>query len=446
MIRIEAQPGPQYRFLSSPADIVIYGGGAGGGKTYGLLIEPVRHVHNPQFGCVIFRRTTQQIRVEGGLWDTSQEIYPGIGGAPYSHSLTWKFPSGAKISMAHLEHDKTRFGWQGAQIPLILFDELTHFSALQFWYLTGRNRSQSGIKGYIRATTNPDPDSWVRRFISWWIDEETGFPIPERDGVIRWFIRVRDEFQWGDTPEELKEKFGADSEPKSLTFIRSTVFDNKILLATDPSYLATLKALPWIERQQLLDGNWNVRPTAGSYFKREWFEIVDAPPADAQIRVRYWDRAATKKTQSNDPDATAGVKMSKASNGLYYIEDVRHMFEGPLAVESAMISCASQDGKDCVVAFMQDPGSAGVTEAQATARALEGYNVHYATATGDKETRAKPVSAQAEAKNIKLVRGPWNERFLQELENFPVGGHDDQVDGLSGAFERIINGRVVLVA
>jgi phage terminase large subunit-like protein len=86
---------------------------------------------------------------------------------------------------------------------------------------------------------------------------------------------------------------------------------------------------------------------------------------------------------------------------------------------------------------MQDPGSAGVAEAQATARALDGSNVRFATASGDKETRAKPISAQAEAGNVKLVRGLWNDEFLRELENFPQGKHDDAVDALSGAYEQI---------
>jgi phage terminase large subunit-like protein len=86
---------------------------------------------------------------------------------------------------------------------------------------------------------------------------------------------------------------------------------------------------------------------------------------------------------------------------------------------------------------MQDPGSAGVAEAQATARALDGSNVRFAVATGDKEVRAKPISAQAEAGNVKLARGLWNDDFLRELENFPAGKHDDAVDALSGAYQQI---------
>ena len=126
---IQPQPGPQEMFLSSPADIAIYGGAAGGGKSYALLLEALRHTNNKNFGAVIFRKNANQIMSEGGLWDTASEIYPYAGGKPSRNPRpTWKFPSGAKISFAHLEYEKDKLGWQGSQIPLIGFDELTHFT------------------------------------------------------------------------------------------------------------------------------------------------------------------------------------------------------------------------------------------------------------------------------------------------------------------------------
>src|SRR5688572_29150748 len=93
---IAPQPGPQTKFISSSADIVIYGGAAGGGKTWGLLLEPLRHIHNPRFGGVIFRRSYPEIENEGGLWDESETIYPFAGGKPIKGRMEWQWPSGAR--------------------------------------------------------------------------------------------------------------------------------------------------------------------------------------------------------------------------------------------------------------------------------------------------------------------------------------------------------------
>lgn len=313
---IKPQPGPQTAFLSSAADIVIYGGGAGGGKTWGLLMEPMRHISNPGFGAVFFRRSTVQIRNEGGLWDESAVLYPQVGGEPKEHTLSWSFPSGASVSFAHLEHDKTRFNWQGSQIPLICFDELTHFSAVQFWYMVSRNRSMCGVRPYIRATCNPDADSWVAELIAWWIDQDTGLPIPERSGVIRYFVRVGEDLRWADSPEELAcytmlNDAGEQVPipPKSLTFIPAKLTDNKALMAADPGYMASLLALPLVERERLLGGNWKIRPAAGLYFQRSWCQIVDAVPTGT-VFCRGYDLGATQRTAENpDPDATSGTNV-----------------------------------------------------------------------------------------------------------------------------------------
>lgn len=400
-------------------------------------MEPLRHIHNPKFGGVLFRRTTVQIKKEGGLWDESEMLYPLSGGRGRRQSMIWTFASGANISMAHLERDKNRFDWQGAQIAYLGFDEITHFSATQFWYLQSRNRSMSGVAGYTRGTCNPDPDSWVAEFISWWIDQDSGYAIPERSGVLRYFARVGNELVWDNDEAALGNRYPDQrGSIKSVTFIPASIFDNQILLTKDPEYLKTLNALPLVEREQLLKGNWKVRPAAGMYFKPHMFDIVDSAPADVLARVRYWDRAATEKREGEDPDATVGLKLSKDRSGIYYVENVTKMWEAAHAVKSAMIRTAHQDGKSVDVGYMQDPGSAGKGEAQDTLAALDGFTVSFAPATGDKETRAKPVSSQAAGGNIKLVRGPWNKEFLRILENFPKG-HDDEVDALSGAYEMI---------
>ncbi|MGB5048127.1 MAG: terminase family protein, partial [Caldilineaceae bacterium] len=173
MIEIRPQKGPQEDFLSSSADVVFYGGAAGGGKTWALLLEPLRHIGNENFSAVIFRRNSTQVRNPGGLWDESNELYPLVGAQDSESVLEWIFPSGAMVKFAHMEHEKTRLNWQGAQVPLIAFDELTHFTRKQFFYMFSRNRSTCGVRPYVRGTCNPVPEDdetggWLHEFVGWY--------------------------------------------------------------------------------------------------------------------------------------------------------------------------------------------------------------------------------------------------------------------------------------
>lgn len=270
---IRPQEGYQMSALSSSADIVIGGGAAGVGKTFSLLLEPLRHKDLKNFGAVFFRRTSPQIRAEGGLWDSSKKLYSLLPEARAKESvLQWNFGENAKIKFSHLQHEKDVYDWQGSEIPLICFDELTHFSRDMFFYLLSRNRSTCGVKPYVRATCNPDPDSWVAELISWWIGED-GFPLPERQGKIRYFVRDGNAFIWGNSMNEVISKASYYLDPlikasngmakyedfiKSLTFIGGSIYDNKELLKVDPSYLGNLASQSEDTRKQLLDGNWKV--------------------------------------------------------------------------------------------------------------------------------------------------------------------------------------------
>jgi predicted phage terminase large subunit-like protein len=441
-ITFRPQPGPQTAFLESEADICLYGGAAGAGKTYALLLAPLRYIHLRDFGAVIFRRTTVEVRSEGGLWDESMKLYPLLGAVPNSGSLTWTFPSGASISFAHMEHEADRYNYQGAQIAFIAFDELTLFTQGQFWFMLSRNRSTCGIIPHIRATCNPDPDSFVASLISWWIDDATGYPIPERSGVLRWFCWSGDQIVQADSLDGLRS-IVSDCAPMSLTFIGAKVENNPALLRANPGYLTALRNLPRVERERLLHGNWTVRASAGSYFRREWFRVDEVPPVAGDV-VRYWDRAATEERQGTDPDWTVGVRLNKVAAGLYVVEDVCRLRGRPQQVEQAIVNTAQQDGPDVTVLLEQDPGQAGKAECSYLIRRLEGFSVRAIPVTGDKATRARPVSAQVEAGNVSLVRGRWNEDFMRELENFPVGSHDDQVDALSGAFNYLSGGARLL--
>ena len=442
MQKIKPQKGPQEAFLRTNADIAIYGGAAGGGKTFALLLEPLYHINNKDFGATIFRRTSPQISNEGGLWDTSSEVYPFIGAKPVTNPYRWRFPSGAKIEFHHLQHEKNIYDWQGAQVPLMGWDELTHFSEKQFFYMLSRNRSMCGVKPYIRATTNPDPNSWVKQFISWWLDDEQKYADQSKSGKIRWMIRLGDEIKWFDTRVEAydfaKEMSVPDIKPKSVTFIPSSIHDNKILLKVNPDYLANLMALTHVERQRLEKGDWKVKATAGEIFDRNDFEIVDSVPIADKI-VRCWDRAATIPNPDNiDPDWTAGVKMQRTGN-TFFVLDVDRFRAKPGGVETRIRNVASRDGNNVIIVPLHDPGQAGKAEMHTYYKLLVGFPMHPMREEKTKKyIRWRPLAAQVEAGNVKLLRGAWNEAFLSELEGLSEDeseyGHDDQGDGASGAF------------
>ena len=445
---LRPQAGPQEKFLSTTADIAIYGGAAGGGKTYALLLEPLRHMNVDGYSATIFRRNATQITIDGGLLDESMSIYGFLKNAVFKSSPQphWIFGGKARVSFRHIDGDRDLPKWQGSQICFIGFDELTLFDESQFFYMLSRNRSTCGVKPYVRATCNPDVDSWVKNFIDWWIDSETGYPIPERSGVLRYFCRVEGEVKWADTKEELADRFGIDSALcKSVTFIASSVYDNKILLENDPGYLANLHGLSLVERERLLNGNWKIRPSAGLYFKPEQTRIVKSLPEKLVAVVRAWDLAATEISLGNkDPDRTAGVLMGRMKNGQYIVLDVKRIAANAANVRALVKNTAETDKAEynCrKILLDQDPGQAGKEQAQSYVKELAGYNVQTKPVSGSKIIRAEPFAAQWQQGNVILLEGSWNETFLNELEGFPDALHDDQVDAASHAFSAVAYAR-----
>jgi phage terminase large subunit-like protein len=335
MAEIKPQPGPQEKFLATPADIAIYGGAAGGGKSWALLLEPLRHVtRNPEFTAMFFRRNAVQVKNPGGLWDESVKLYPLVGSQPVANTMLWDFPGGGFVRFGHLENESSVFNWQGAQIPLICFDELTHFSSAQFFYMLSRNRSTCGVRPYVRATTNPDVDSWVAEFIAWWIDQATGFPIPERAGKIRWFIRINDKLIWADTAEELIATYGSESSPvfpKSVTFIPASIYDNKKLMEADPGYLANLMAQDDVQRSRLLDGNWKIRKAVNGIFRKEWLRFTDIRPGTLNVYIMGDPAGSKKKTSDNTAMAVIGVDAARNKfllDGYCHKMDLKERWDG----------------------------------------------------------------------------------------------------------------------
>lgn len=430
---------------------MIYGGAAGGGKSWSLLYECLRHVDNPEFNAVLFRKNAVQITNAGALWDASQKLYRKFPGAlpRKSPSLLWKFPSGAKVMFRHLERDESVHGFQGSEICLLEFDELTHFTEHQFFYMLSRNRSTCGVRPYCRCSTNPDSDSWVARFIQWWWDPETGYAIPERSGKIRYMARVNEEIIWGDSPEEViqianESDFDVEikvEDIKSVAFVSSNIYDNQVLLKSDPGYMANLKALSQVERERLLMGNWKIKPAAGLFFPRSALPpLLDEVPNDVTKWVRAWDLAATDTDEGGDPAFTASVLLGKRKDGTYVIANATNDRLKAEKVRNLVKQCAVSDKakyKRVRIRMSIDPGQAGKEQSQSYIKMLAGFSISAVKESGTKEARAEPFAAQWQAGNVAVVAGPWTEALLGQYESFPESKFKDMVDAGSNAFNEL---------
>jgi predicted phage terminase large subunit-like protein len=177
-------------------------------------------------------------------------------------------------------------------------------------------------------------------------------------------------------------------------------------------------------------------PREGGLFKRHWFPIERAAPAGCTW-VRAWDLAASEAKAGSQPAFTCGLRIGRSPAGRYFIDDVRRDRLSPGKVEELIKRTAQQDQAarpGCRISLPQDPGQAGKAQAQYLVGQLAGFVVRATPESGDKVTRAEPVSAQAEAGNIVLIEGAWNEAFLDEVSSFPSGSFKDQVDALSRGF------------
>lgn len=174
-------------------------------------------------------------------------------------------------------------------------------------------------------------------------------------------------------------------------------------------------------------------PRSGGFFEWDRIEIVDSVGGKIKQTVRYWDKAGTDGAGAQ----TAGVLMSSCDDGCFYIRDVVRGQWAASKRESVIKSTAGLDGRIVNIWIEQEPGSGGKESAESTIKNLSGYVIKAERATGEKSVRAEPYSIQVAAGNIKILRGEWNQEFINEHKTFPVGKFKDQIDAASGAFNKL---------
>ena len=284
--RIMPQKGGQENMLSADVDILIGGGSRGGTKTYSLLLENNKDIYNGNFKSMILRKEVDDL---ANIIDESRKIFQDFGEYNKSKSdMTWNLHSGGSIKFNYYSdnYEDFKIRFQGKQFSYIGIDEITHIEYNKFKYLLTCNRNAYRIRNRFWGTCNPDPDSWVAKFIDWWIGED-GFPIPERNGVVRYCFMDGDDVStiyWGNTRQEVYEQckeiidrhwkpsynqYGTPQELfiKSVTFIEAKLADNKKLMKADPTYLSNLVNQDEEQRARDLDGNWKYRNVGDDLIK-----------------------------------------------------------------------------------------------------------------------------------------------------------------------------------
>lgn len=453
-------PGPQADFVACGAKEAFYGGAKGGGKSSSLLIIASRYVHNHHYRALMLRNTEPELKRT--LIADSKKIYPSLGGEYKVEDRTWYFPGdgpngiGGVIEFGIIERDDDVNRYQGMpNLCLLAWDELGHYSEEQYRVMFSVVRSAHGLPCYIRSTGNPGGrgQEWIlKRFAPWlYPKDHPGYKGRRAAPQERLWYALPDKDGEDDELVELAPGQPPPEDAYARVFFPAKVADNPYLAGTD--YEKNLSRLPPLQRKWYKDGDWMAAPKKGEYFKREWFDIVEAVPAEVDVRIRYWDRASSKKpkgkqtkSKSKRRDHTAGIRLVRLPSGLYIVEDMRRMQERPHAVKQAIIRTVKADLLDdpaCYTFCELDPGQAGQAEAEdyMLTPELQEAGVRFCAPQGGgregegKLVRARAPSAQAEARNIKVLKGPWNQAFFDELEDFPEG-HDDQADVLAGAMRQ----------
>lgn len=310
--------------------------------------------------------------------------------------------------------------------------------------ITGKGADLLIIDDYTKNSEEAFSKNIRDKTWEWW--QSTAYTRLQPDGVV---LVIATRWHQDDLIGRLLEKATSGGEAWDVVNLPALAEEND-LIGRQPGEALWPSHYPR-ERLEEIRANirsywWNAlyqqRPVVeeGTTFKRSWFEIVNTPPSVMRT-VRFWDMAATKKTDKNDPDWTVGAKLGVDADHLFYLVDVKRVRASPLQTEQLIRQTAELDGVKVPIVMEQEPGASGVAMIDHFRRTvLPGFDFRAVKPQKDKVSRAGPVASMAEAGHVKLVRGPWINDFLDEVESFPFGAHDDMVDALASSFSQLTRG------
>lgn len=248
-------------------------------NTFGSILSTAEPALDPNFKAIFIRKSLNDLKTAGSVVDSFSDAYGDIVKIKVSENPRITFPSGAYCEARQVQNEdrkKIIEEWKGVQADLIAWEELTSVEWFTFRYIMSRARGKAKWTGKIRATLNPKKSHWVRKFMDWYIDPISGFPVPERNGVIRYFYLKGEEVEdlvWGDSKREVYEKCRVDidrkleklggsakweSMIKSFTFYKGSLSENKALLENNEGYIGSVAATGGKTSQILIEGNWNI--------------------------------------------------------------------------------------------------------------------------------------------------------------------------------------------
>lgn len=466
----------QSEFIKSDATITVFGGSAGSGKSYVGLMKFLRYIHDKNFVGYVFRKNATDMKGGGGLFETATRMFSSYDSrVRYTKQpMVIYFPSGATINFIGMDGGSGMDAIQGKEISGAMIDEATHLSEREIDWIISRLRTKAKMKPCAWLTCNPDPDSIIFKWLKDYylypagtiVDGELveGRPNKETDCVQRYYLRVQNELKWSSSKEELINLYRhyfpvvdgvSICQPNTFKFVSANCHDNPPLLKADPTYVHKLLGLARVEKERLYYGNWLAREESSGIFNRAWCELLQHFPKGVKrlSKARAWDLAGTLPSESNpDPDYSAGVFISRADDGYYYVE---HALRDRKRINDVIEMIAKVGKEDLsyysrVSTFIpRDPNSSGKYASQQMINKLasKGLAVRsISTANGkSKLTRFEPFACVAQEGLVRVIAGDWNDEYFSELEAFTgergQRGHDDFVDATSDAFLKVSTNR-----